>query len=75
MSVRGGCICAEAADTIDRLTAENARLLEVLEWIGKHKKTTELILATDVEYAAFEDDYDASIDRARAALPLPEVKP
>ena len=61
----------EANAEASRLTAEVERLRAALTWIGKHKKTDELILATDVEYAAFEDDYDACIDRARTALQPP----
>ncbi len=54
---------------------ENERLRAALEGIAAQKKTTELVTATDVEYADFEDGYDMCIDRARAALsPLQEPR-
>lgn len=53
---------------IERLTAENQRLREVLEQISIQKRTDELVTAFDVEFADFEDGYDLCIDRARDAL-------
>jgi hypothetical protein len=56
---------------IARLRQKDARverLREALVEIAKQKKTDELETEHDVEVAAFEDGYDACIDRARAAI-------
>ncbi len=57
-----------AVNALPALCEEWKRMREALTEIAKQKKTDELETMTDVEYADFEDGYDASIDRARAAL-------
>ena len=56
------------APTLARKVIAAEKLVVALSEIARKTKTDELATECDVEFADFEDGYDACIDRAREAL-------